>query len=134
MFRDNQSTATPTLTVYLQMFLSFYNFNLVVFFIILSPISGSTLGVTSGSSLTAGPYPKFFDVVGCAPEYGENLQVQACYRALQTMPDGFQFSQFVSRKSYAGQEALITPVYYYDNNSESLRRTSLDPCMESLSL
>lgn len=85
-------------------------------------MSGSTLAITPVTSVTAGPYPKIPDVVECAPEYGENLDTHACYRALQTMPDGPRFSQFVSRKSYPGQSALITPIYYYDNQSKSSNR------------
>ena len=77
-------------------------------------------------SVAAGPYPKLPDVVGCAPQYGENLDTHACYQALQTMPDGPRFMQFVSRKSYHGQSALITPVYYYNNKSESLNRSDID--------
>ena len=86
----------------------------------------TTLEIASNSSVTAGPYPKLHDIVGCASEYGENLDRRACYKALQTMPDGAQFLQFVSRKSYPGQQALITPVYYYDNQSKSLNRVDLD--------
>ena len=88
-------------------------------------MSGSALEITAVSSVTAGPYPKLPDVVECAPEYGENLG-HACDIALQAMPDGRQFSQFVSRKSYPGQEALITPVYYYDNTSKFLNRPGRD--------
>ena len=86
-------------------------------------LPGSTLEITS---VTAGPYPKLPDVVECSPEYGEGLSTQSCYNALQQMPDGRQFSQFVSRKSYHGQSALITPVYYYDNTSKSFSRQYLD--------
>ena len=89
-------------------------------------LPGSTLEITDVSSVTAGPYPKLPDVVECSPEYGEGLSTQSCYNALQQMPDGRQFSQFVSRKSYHGQSALITPVYYYDNTSKSLSGQYLD--------
>ena len=89
-------------------------------------LPGSTLEITDVSSVSAGPYPKLPDVVECSPEYGEGLSTQSCYNALQQMPDGRQFSQFVSRKSYHGQSALITPVYYYDNTSKSLSRQDLD--------
>ncbi len=102
------------------------------FFLDLSCVSGSTLEITANSSVKAGPYPKLPDVVECAPEYGENLDTQACYKALQTMPDGRRFSQFVSRKSYPGQEALITPVYYYDNTSKSLNNPDPDQEFDSL--
>ena len=103
-----------------------YTLRLAGFFVGLSCMSGSTLEITAIASVTAGPYPKLPDVVECAPEYGENLDKHACYKALQTMPDGRRFSQFVSRKRYHGQEALITPVYYYDNNSKSLDRPDFD--------
>lgn len=66
-------------------------------------IPGSSLENTATSSVGAGPYPKPPDVVECASEYGEYLDTHACYKALQTMPDGREFSQFVSRKSYHGQ-------------------------------
>ena len=89
-------------------------------------LPGSTLETTDVLSVTAGPYPKLPDVVECSPEYGEGLSTQSCYNALQQMPDGRQFSQFVSRKSYPGQSALITPVYYYDNTSKSWSRRYLD--------
>lgn len=95
-------------------------------------MSSCTLGVTARSSVTAGPYPKLPDVVECASEYGENIDSRACYKALQTMPDGPRFSQFVPRKSYPGQEALLTPVYYYDNNSKSLNRPELELYRSSL--
>ena len=103
-----------------------YILRLAGFFVGLSCMSDSTLEITALSSVTAGPYPKLPDVVGCASEYGENLDTQACYKALQTMPDGRQFSQFVSRKSYPGQGALVTPVYYYDNASKSLNCPDFD--------
>ena len=102
-----------------------HTLRLAGFFVGLPCMSGYTLEITAISSVTAGPYPKLPDVVECAPEYGENLDTHACYKALQTMPDGRRFSQFVSHKSYAGQEALITPVYYYDNESKSLDRPGL---------
>ncbi len=111
---------------------SLYVSRLVGLFVGLSCVSGSTLDIASGSSVNAGPYPKLHDVVGCAPEYGENLDTNACYKALQTMPDGPRFAQFVSRKSYPGQGALITPVYYYDNQSKSSNRANLDRGMDSL--
>ena len=111
---------------------SVYILRLVGLFVGLSCVSGSILDIVSGSSVNAGPYPKAHDVVGCAPEYGENLDTQACYKALQTMPDGRRFSQFVSRKSYPGQEALITPVYYYDNTSKSLNNPDPDQEFDSL--
>ena len=103
-----------------------YTLRLAGFIVGLSCMSGSTLEITDVSSVTAGPYPKLPDVVECASEYGENLDTHACYKALQTMPDGRRFSQFASSRSYPGQEALITPVYYYDNESRSLARPDLD--------
>ncbi len=111
---------------------SVYILRLVGLFVGLLCVSGSILDIVSGSSVNAGPYPKAHDVVGCAPEYGENLDTDACYKALQTMPDGPRFSKFVSRKSYPGQEALITPIYYYDNQSKYSNRANLDRRMDSL--
>ena len=116
---DEQSSVPHTLTDYFDMHFSLYLFRLAGLFVGLSCSSGSILDMTSVSSVAAGPYPKLHDVVACAPQYGENLDINACYKALQTMPDGPRFSQFVSRKSYHGQAALITPVYYYDNQSKS---------------
>lgn len=62
-------------------------------FVALSCISGSILEIAD-PSVTAGPYPELHDIIGSAPEYGESLDVHACYKALQTMPDGLRFSQF----------------------------------------
>ena len=121
-----------TLTVNFQMRFSLSTLCLAGLSVDLSCVSGSTLEITASSSVTAGPYPKLPDVVECAPEYGENLETKACYKALQTMPDGRRFSQFVSRKSYAGQEALITPVYYYDNTSKSFSDPDLGRDIDSL--
>ena len=119
MSRDEQSSAPRTVTDYFKMHFSLYLSCLAGLFVGLSCGLGSILDITPVSSATAGPYPKLHDIVACAPQYGENLDTHACYEALQTMPDGPQFSQFVSRKSYHGQAALITPVYYYDNISKS---------------
>lgn len=80
-------------------------------FVALSCISGSILDIASDSSVTVGPYPTLRDTTESAPEYGNSLDMHACYKALQTMPDGLRFSQFVSRKSYPGQGVLISPVH-----------------------
>ena len=120
MFKNNPMFATLTLRVYLPKQFSSYVLRLVALFAVLPSISGTVLDVASNSSVTVGPYPKDNDVIGCAPEYGENLDRHACSKTLQNMPDGRRFIQFVSRKSYHGQTALITPIYYYDNQSEYL--------------
>lgn len=62
----------------------------------------SVLDIASDPSVTAGPYLKLYDVIGLVPKYGESLDVQACYMALQTMPDSLRVSQFVLRTSYSG--------------------------------
>ena len=119
MSKDEQFPAPRTFTDNFEMHFSLYLSYLAGLFVGLSYGLGSILEINPISSVTAGPYPKLHDIVACAPQYGENLDIHACYEALQTMPDGPQFSQFVSRKSYHGQAALITPVYYYNNISKS---------------
>lgn len=96
-------------------------------FIALFRIPGSILDIASDPCVTAGPYLKPYDIVGSVPMYGKSLDVHACYKALQTMPDGLRFSQFVSRKSYPGQGILINPGYYYDNQvGASILQTSVE--------
>ena len=75
------------------MSLPLYTLRLAGLFVALSCMSGSTLEMAASSSVAVGPYHKLPDVVECAPEYGENLDTHACYKALQTMPDGRGFSQ-----------------------------------------
>ena len=88
-----------TYTVCFPMHFSLHILHLVSLFVLFSCISGSILDLTSDLPVTAGPYCKLHDVIECAPERGENLDIHACYKALQTMPDGPRLSQFVSRKS-----------------------------------
>ena len=101
------------------MHFALYILRLVAPFAVSSSISSTVLNIASDTSVTDGLYHKLIDLVGCAPEYGENLGLHACHKALQTLPDGSRFSQYVLNKSYPGQTAVITPVYYYDNSSEA---------------
>ena len=84
-------------------------------------------------NLTAGPYPKEPDFLKCDPTYGEVLDPQDCLKALETMPDGLQFTKYISHKQYPGQTTLETPVFYFDNESkEYLERMLSCKCPKNI--
>lgn len=96
-----------------QMSLPLYTLPLAGLFVALSCMSGSTLEMAASSSVAAGPYHKLPDVVGCAPECGENLDTHACYRVLRTKPDGRGFSQpaIYTFESVLGLETCRASLY-----------------------
>lgn len=73
----------------------------------------------NNSDVGAGPYPKFPDILECNNIYGEGLDPQKCFEAIDDVPDGGQFLKYVSHKQYPGQSAFVVPQFYYDNESKS---------------
>ena len=77
--------------------------------------------------LERGPYPKDNDILQCNNFYGTGLDPQKCAQALESMPDGIQFSMFVSQKRYPGQTASEVPVYYFDKEGKThMMQSSID--------